>query len=128
MNKFSILIVEDDQATSELLSLMLASYGYAVTGIVTTGDRAIKTAIKAKPDLILMDIRLNGDIDGIMAFKEIRKVSQVPIIFISTFTNQEVMKRAMECNASGYLVKPFKKEALLSAVASALDWQRLNAE
>ena len=128
MKKATILIVEDDVATADLIRLILTRSGYAVTGVVASGEKAVDTAIKTKPDLVLMDIRLKGKIDGIMAFERIKKVVNVPVVFVSAYMDKEMIARARRCEPSGYIAKPFKKEVLLSMVGSLLDWQRTNSE
>ncbi len=126
MNKANILIVEDDNATAKFIKLILTNDGYAVTGIATSGEKAIDIVVKAKPDLVLMDIKLRGKIDGIMAFNEIRKVVQIPVVFVSAYLDKKMIERAMLCNPSGYIVKPFHIKDLLHKVKSVLDWQRIH--
>ena len=128
MKRANILIVEDDTATAELIKLLLDSRGHKVFGIVSSGDRAIDIAIKTPPDLVLMDIRIKGKIDGIMAFEQIRKVVNVPVVFVSACTDTEIIYRAMQCSPSGYIVKPFKNEDLLRKVESVLECQRMYSE
>ena len=128
MKKATILIVEDDDATADLIRLILTRSGYAVTGVVASGEKAIDTAVRTKPDLVLMDIKLNGKIDGIMAFEQIKKVVNVPVVFVSAYMDKEMIARAKRCEPNGYIAKPFKKEVLLSMVGSILDWQRTNSE
>lgn len=125
MEKGNILIVEDDRATAKLINLMLTNAGYTVMGMVSSGEKAVDIAIKTKPDLVLMDIKLKGKISGISAFNEIRKVVKIPIVFISAYTEKEMVDRAIQCDPNGYIVKPFKMETLLGTVASVLDWQRI---
>ncbi len=128
MKKARVLIVEDDSATAKLFKLMLASGGYAVVGTAATGAEAIETALKAQPDLILMDIRLKGEVDGITAFRELRKSLQTPIVFVTAHADSDSIERAMACRPDGYIVKPFTIETLLGTVASVLDWQRIIAD
>lgn len=78
MEKARILIVEDDSATSKLLKLQLTTCGYMISGIASTGEKAIDMAIKTKPDLILMDIKLSGRMDGITSYEQIKKSTRFP--------------------------------------------------
>lgn len=128
MEKGNILIVEDDRTTAKLINLILTNAGYTVMGMVSSGEKAVDIAIKTKPDLVLMDIKLKGKIDGISAFNEIRKVAKIPMVFISAYTEKEMVGRARQCDPNGYIVKPFKMETLLGTVASVLDWQRIVSE
>ncbi|HLO27321.1 MAG TPA: response regulator [Geobacteraceae bacterium] len=128
MEKGNILIVEDDRTTAKLINLILTNAGYTVMGMVSSGEKAVDIAIKTKPDLVLMDIKLKGKIDGISAFNEIRKVAKIPMVFISAYTEKEMVGRARQCDPDGYIVKPFKMETLLGTVASVLDWQRIVSE
>jgi DNA-binding NarL/FixJ family response regulator len=128
MTAANILIVEDDDPTAQLINVLLAGRGHNVCGIVSSGEKAVDMTIKTTPDLVLMDIRLDGRIDGITASEQIKKVVDVPIIFISTYTDRETIDRAVQCNPSGYIVKPFRSEDLLRKVESALDWKRICSE
>ena len=128
MNKGNILIVEDDRATAKLINLMLTNAGYTVIGMVSSGEMAVEIAIKTKPDLVLMDIKLKSKIDGITASDQIKKVVNVPIVFVSAYTDKEMVDSAMQCDPNGYIVKPFKKETLMSTVASVLDWERIKSD
>ena len=128
MKRANILIVEDDNDTAQLIKLMLTNGGYTVTGIIASGEKAIDSVIKTRPDLVLMDIKLKGTIDGIKAFEQIRKVVDVPIVFVSAYTDKEMIDSAMQCYPNGYIVKPFKREDLLRKVESVLDWHRIHSE
>lgn len=128
MKNANILIVEDDKATSELIKLLLAGRGHKVCGIVSSGEDAVSVTLKSKPDLVLMDIKINGKINGIIAFELIRQLANVPVIFISAFADTTTIDRAMKSNPDGYIVKPFKSEDLLQKVESVLGWQRILCE
>ena len=128
MKRAKILIVEDDDGTAKLIKLLLTSRGHEVCGIVSSGKKAIEKTFKTRPDLVLMDIQLSGKTDGIMAFEQVRKVANVPVVFVSAYADKDTIDRAKQCNPSGYVVKPFKSEDLLGKVESALDWHRIYAE
>ena len=128
MKKARILIVEDDAATAKLIKLLLTKRGHTVCGIVSSGEKAIDITFKTRPDLVLMDIKLAGKTDGIIAFEQIKKVAYVSVVFVSAHTDKETIDRAIQCKPSGYIVKPFKGEELLRKVESALDWHRIYAE
>jgi CheY-like chemotaxis protein len=119
-----ILIVEDDNETADFLNLLLSKNGYCVTDVVATGEGAVVVALNTHPDLILMDIKLNGNIDGIMAREQIKKSSDIPVIFVSAYGDKDVIDRAMQTKPAGYVVKPFKKEQLITEIKKALDWHK----
>ena len=120
MEKGKILIVEDDRTTAQLINLMLTNAGYTVMGMVSSGEKAVDIAIKTKPDLVLMDIKLKGKIDGISAFNEIRKVVKIPMVFISAYTEKEMVDRAIQCDPNGYIVKPFSFFQVMKLVQETL--------
>ena len=124
MGKAKILIVEDDSAIAKLLNLLLTTSGYTVSGVVSTGEKAIDLASKTQPDLILMDIKLNGRMDGITAYEQIKKNARIPVVYISAYTEQSLVWRAILSEPGGYIVKPFKKEELLNKIESILHWQK----
>ena len=101
-----ILIVEDELISAKLLSNLLKNEKYKIVKIVKTGEEAIELAQKSKVDLILMDIRLQGKIDGIEAMLEIRKFSKIPVIYITGNSDSPTRKRAKETSFSGYFTKP----------------------
>ncbi len=128
MMNAAILIVEDDNSTARLLKLLLSTSGYTVCGIASTGEKAIEMAIKTKPALILMDIKLEGDMDGIAAYERIKALVDTPVVFVSVYAEQDMIDRALRCAPGGYLVKPFKNEELLQKVESVLNWQKALVE
>jgi len=121
MNSHRILIVEDVSMIADFIALILNRHGYQVSGIVATGEDAIKAASTSPPDLVLMDIKLEGFIDGIEAAEQIRREKALPVVFISAHTDAAIIKRAMATGASGYLIKPFKGKELLFALERALE-------
>lgn len=130
-----ILIVEDDAIVALDLAGTLRELGYAVAGTTSRGEEAVRQANQLKPGLILMDVRLAGQIDGIQAAQDIRRHSDVPIIYLTAHSDRETLQRAACSVASGYLVKPFKAPELRCAIEIALHkhaidtrLQRLNTE
>ncbi len=108
MVKEKIMIVEDKGIVAENLKNKLERLGYVVTDIVASGEEAIKKAFEDQPDLILMDIRLEGDIDGIDAASQIRKKCNIPIIYVTAYADDETLKRARVTESYGYVLKPFE--------------------
>jgi signal transduction histidine kinase len=120
MNKTKILIVEDESIIALEIRESLINLGYEVTTTVNSGPAAIKSVGENQADLILMDIHLRGDMDGIEAAKIIQSVHPVPIIFLTAFSNKKVLDRAKRTTPYGYLLKPFKTEELKVAIEMAL--------
>jgi CheY-like chemotaxis protein len=115
-----ILVVEDDVNVAAVIEARLESFGYTVCEIAPSGPKAIENAERHKPDLILMDILLEGDMNGIEAAEKISAASDVPIIFITCLTDPDILDRAIKTNPSGYLVKPYDNAELRSCVEIAL--------
>ncbi len=121
-----ILIVEDEQIVALHLKDMLESFGYEIIGIFSTGKEAVEWAIEHKPDMVLMDIVLDGDINGIEAAREIHKKAIVPIIYITANADRETVEMARDTVPYGYLNKPINIQELYSNIDSAL--YRFNLE
>ena len=115
-----ILIVEDDPVQKVAVARQLQSIGYVAAGVVESGSGAIELARNLQPDLILMDINLDGPVDGIEAAGEIRRQFQIPIVFVTTHTDRETFLRAKQTQPFGYLLKPFSREELQIAIEMAL--------
>ncbi|MBN2159385.1 MAG: response regulator [Spirochaetes bacterium] len=120
MEKIKILIVEDERISALYLSGLLKSLDYRVLDIVDSGKAAVAAALNDHPDLILMDIILDGSMDGIEAAVEIHQQTDIPIIFISAFTDEELIGRAKEASPYGYIVKPFEKRNLSTVISLSL--------
>ncbi|MBU2643247.1 PAS domain S-box protein [bacterium] len=120
MSKPKILIVEDEIIIAEYLAKMVDTIGYEVTGKLTSGEKAISAAAELKPDLVLMDIRLNGAMDGIEAARQITADWNIPIIFLSAFADQGLMDRAKLIRPCGFLVKPIHQRSLKANIELAL--------
>jgi CheY-like chemotaxis protein len=118
----NILIVEDELIPAKLLQTLLSKAGYEVIEIVKTGERAIEIVKDTPPDIILMDIRLQGEIDGITAMHEIRKFSDIPVIYVTGNSDSYTKSKAKETNSSGYFIKPYDYKELLQAIKDILDY------
>ena len=116
----SILIAEDDMIISMVLERKVRKMNHNVAKTVTTGDEAIKAVEKLAPELILMDVQLGDEIDGIEAMNRIRKTSDVPVIYISGNTDIRNLKRAKQTRYIEYMVKPIRMEDLEWAINKAL--------
>lgn len=115
-----IMVVEDESILAMLIKRKLQNWGYEVVDWVDTGEDAVKNAKKIVPDLILMDIVLKGDMDGIEAAQQIRKDVDIPIIYLTAYSNDEVLKRAQETEPYGYILKPFREGEVNANIKMAL--------
>jgi len=116
----SILVVEDEGIVARDIQHRLESIGYRVPEIAATGKDAITRALDLKPDVVLMDIMLRGPMDGIEAATFIREKLDVPVVFVTAYAEEEILKRARVTEPYGYIVKPFEDRELQAAVEIAL--------
>jgi CheY-like chemotaxis protein len=117
----SILVAEDEAIVAFDVCLRLKSMGYRVVTMVATGEGAIDAARLHKPGLVLMDIGLKGDMDGITAAGIIIRELGIPLIFMSAYADDATRKRATELSPDGYLSKPFSDHELKALVNQALE-------
>ncbi|MEX0681770.1 MAG: response regulator [Balneolales bacterium] len=116
-----IILVEDDFIIALLLEKQIQRMGYEVAAKVDNGEAAIKKARIGNVDLILMDIKLVGDMDGVEAMSNIRKFSDIPVIYLTGNADENTKKRAASTRPEGYLIKPVDMEVLKTAIYSAMD-------
>ena len=115
-NQKTVMIVEDDLILNLLYESYLEKLGYGAEGELVYGKTAIEVAKRIKPDLILMDISLEGEMDGIDAMNEIRKFSDVPVIYITGNSDSYHVERAKETKYIDYLVKPIEFDVLKESI------------
>jgi PAS domain S-box-containing protein len=120
MGKARILIVEDEVIVAEDVRHRLAGLGYEVVGVVRTGDAAIRSAGDLHPDLVLMDIGIDGDIDGIETAERIRRGFDIPVIFATAYSDDPTLERAKSVGPAGYVLKPFEERELRTTIEVAL--------
>ena len=120
MDKVKILVVEDEAIIAKDLQWRLESMGYEVPAVVATGEEAVTKAFEHTPGLILMDIMLLGEIDGIEAANRIRSQIDVPVIFLTAYADEEVLERAKITEPFGYLIKPIGDRELRSNIEITL--------
>jgi PAS domain S-box-containing protein len=123
-----IIIAEDEPIIAIDTQDSLTSLGYDVLAVVETGEEAIRKAAEIRPDLILMDIVLAGDIDGIEASKQIRETLDIPVIFITAHSTDQIIQRARDAEPYGYLVKPIGKNDLFTTIVTALNRHQLEKQ
>lgn len=120
----SIIIVEDEGISALEIQDNLEYWGYKVVSVVDNGPDAIQESFKLKPDLILMDITLKGDMDGVDAATVIKTFLDVPLIFLTALDDVEIFKRISDTRATAYLVKPIEEAELRNNVELALQTHR----
>lgn len=120
-----VMIVEDEGVVGLSLKSILSKMGYTVTGIAITGSEAVRMAIETQPDVILMDIHLKGDMDGIQATEELNKVTDIPVIYLTAYADEETLNRALRTESHSYLVKPYNPRELYSNIEFAIYKRRL---
>jgi len=116
----TILVVEDEPLVGMELEEGLTSMGYHVPEVITKGEEVAAAMVRLSPDLILMDIRIGGSIDGIEAALRIRKVSSVPVVFLTAYNDPRTLARAAEVRPEGFLIKPFSDEQLAQVLETLL--------
>ncbi len=119
-NAYNILIVEDEGVTARHIQTSLKSMGYNVAGAASNGEEAIARVIETRPDLILMDIELSGNMDGIETSEHIRLQCDAPIIYLTAHSNAIQFQRAQATEPSGFIVKPFEDGELRANIEMAM--------
>lgn len=121
MYKKRVLIVEDSQVVVLELQERLKNIGYKIAGAAATGEKAIELTREKKPDLILMDIKLEGSMTGINATNEIQKFTDIPVIYTTAYSDDETLKDLNKTSPYAYLKKPYDDRELSTAITIALD-------
>lgn len=120
MEDIKILIVEDESIIAMDIQNLLRRLGYAKTFVAFSGQEAIEKFIEVRPDLVLMDIKLIGDMDGIETAERIRFRYHTPIIYISALSDNETLKRAEQTEPLSFIFKPVKERELKVAIKKAI--------
>lgn len=118
-----ILIVEDENIIALDIRSMLEDLGYMVSDVVSSAEESIEKASKTRPDLVLMDVKLKGNLDGVSAGEEIIKQFQIPIVYLTAYSDQNTIKRISNGNngsQSAVINKPFDEEELQSIIDHTL--------
>lgn len=116
MNNIKILIIEDETIVALDIKRIVKSLGYEVTDTVTNFESAINSVEKNRPDIILSDINLNSDKNGIDIIETIQKKDFIPTIYITAYSDELTIQRAIKTNPMGYILKPFRKDDIKSAL------------
>ena len=120
MSKARILVVEDEWLVAQGIAESLAELGYEVAGMAASGEETLRLAAEAHPDLVLMDILLKGDMDGIEAAEHLRRRFNLPVVFLTAYADPQTLARAKVTEPFGYLLKPFEVRELHSIIEIAL--------
>ncbi len=115
-----ILIVEDEILTAMRIEMDLTDLGYQVCGPVTTGEKAVQIVREENPDIVLLDIRLAGEINGVEAARQMRSFSKTSIIFMTGYSDETLKEEVMQLHPVAYLIKPTRTSEIESAIDSAL--------
>ena len=128
MCKPKILIVEDEFVEAIDIELTLKSFGYDVVGKASTGEKTLQKVAKHKPNLVLMDIVLKGEMDGIEAAAQIKENFDIPVIYLTAHPEESTVQRAKLTAPYGYLIKPFNKTELKNIIDIALTKHEMDTQ
>jgi CheY-like chemotaxis protein len=118
----TILIVEDDGLIALYLAELMEREGYRVVGSASSGEMVLRMLAKSpQPDLILMDIGLDGSLDGIETARQVRQLFSIPLIFVTAYTSESTLERVREVPSDGFIGKPFMDSDILALVRKVLD-------
>jgi len=120
MSDVKLLIVEDDDILARIISWRLTNLGYNVCGRATSGAEAMELLVREKPDLVLMDINIKGDIDGIETTNRIKKMFEMPVVYLTSHSDGPTLERAKATRPEGFVLKPFGDHDLRVAIELAL--------
>jgi DNA-binding LytR/AlgR family response regulator len=120
MPKASVLVVEDESIVSKDIQYSLKKLGYEIVGAASTGIKAVELALQLKPNVILMDIMLKGDMSGIEASAKIKEALNIPVIFLTAYADEKTLEKAKVTEPYAYIIKPFKEIDLHTSIEMAL--------
>lgn len=120
MAKTNVLVVEDESIVSKDIQHSLKKLGYNVVGASSTGEKAVELAMEMKPDIILMDIMLKGEMNGIETAEQIREELSIPVIYLTAYADESTLTKAKITEPYGYIIKPFKEVDLHTSIEMAL--------
>jgi len=120
MLKLNVLVVEDESIVSKDIQHSLKKLGYTIIGAAVTGEKAYELATTLNPDIILMDIMLKGEMNGIETVEKIKQEISVPIIYLTAYADKSTLEKAKITEPYGYIIKPFKDVDLHTTIEMAL--------
>lgn len=121
----TIMVVEDERVVAKDLEMTLRRLGYEVCLTASSGEAAVELVESARPDLVLMDVRLRGGMDGVEAARLIQFRHDLPVVYLTAFADEVTLRRSLETQPYGYLVKPFQEKELHTTIETALSKNRL---
>ncbi|MBM4240905.1 MAG: response regulator [Euryarchaeota archaeon] len=124
----SVLVVEDESVVAMDIKHRSEGLGYKVLGIATTGEEAIEKTAETRPDLVLMDIVLKGKMDGVQAAQEIGERFDIPVVYLTAYSDEKTLGRAKLTGPFGYIIKPFEDRELHSAIEVALYKHKMDSK
>ncbi len=128
MTSLKIAIVEDDAILCDLLTIRLTKIGYSIQGMYASGEDAIKGFSDRVPDVVLMDISLSGELDGIETADIVQTRYDIPVVYLTASTDSNTFKRALNAGECEYVIKPFTDNDLFIAIELAYHKHTLNTK
>lgn len=116
-----IFVVEDDALIAALLKLYIEEMGYQFSGKADNAEAALEQIRQSQPDLVLMDIHLNGAMDGVEAAAQLYADGMAAVVYLTAYADAKILARAKLTGPYGYLVKPFNKQSLRASIEAGLD-------
>jgi len=120
MKPAEILIVEDERVVAMALEDALTAMGHHICGIANSGSQALSLAASGPPDLVLMDIKIKGPMDGVDTAKRLKEIHHIPVVFLTAYSDQDIIARAKAAEPLGYILKPFKTSEVTAVMELAL--------
>lgn len=115
-----IIIAEDEKIVAKDIENKLKKSGYDVIGVVSTGRDLLDKVSESPPDLVLMDIKLDGDMDGIETAQKLKDSYGLPVVYLTAYADKITLERINETNPGGYVLKPFKLSELRHSIEDAI--------
>lgn len=128
MQPHNIMVVEDEERISLYIQDTLKEFGYQIAASAVSGEEALTKVTIKKPDLILMDYKLKGKLNGVQTAKLIRQKLDVPIVFLSAYSNKDTLEEIIQSEPFGYLLKPIDESVLYTSIETAITRHRLEAK
>lgn len=122
---YKVLIIEDDPTSAKIIELTLIKLKYNIIGIARTGEEGYSLALSSNPDIILMDINLPGEWDGITTTERIKEVKDIPVIYITANSEDTTLNRAVSTEPIGYILKPYSREHLRTIIELGIHLNKL---
>lgn len=120
MLKINVLVVEDESIVSKDIQHSLKKLGYTVVGAAATGEKALELAREEQPDIVLMDIMLKGEMNGVEVAEIVRRELNIPVIFLTAYADEATLSKAKITEPYGYIIKPFKEIDLHTSIEMAI--------